>query len=271
MSSFTKTFHHRYPRLLGSFYETLFFIPCFRTIEVPISISGSKSMKTQYITLLLLIVLFGSMSSVSPVFAQSMQNESHNLFLDPIDDIAENEVIAKPSPTKEINQPTPKKTRRVFQEPDPTNISIYINTHLLSFGILSPTSPTIREVDVGLTGSTPSQILYLKKDSPFSMNTEAVIPDTSCDQGGCSEFIASDWNNTLTFGYGYSCTDEFCDSDFYHSSYRPFSNNLVSLYQAQIGIGNKRMLTIPVKINVPGTQENGAYSTSITVLSVQSL
>lgn len=226
-------------------------------------------MKNAFLTILIVSVLFTFFAVTAN--AQMMQNENHLLELNPVEpEVPEKKFVSTPIPTTSAS-PSPQVKLKRLEKPSPKNISIDINTDLLSFGILSPTSPSERELKISLSGSSQTQIIYVAKTGDLLNNSNDIIPNISCDQGGCSDQIASEWINTLTFGYGYTCLSEGCDADFTQTAYRPFSNNLVSIYEATISTGEKGLVTVPIKMNVPGTQKHGFYEASITILSIPSL
>lgn len=238
----------------------LFFVAAFRTIKM------SPFMNVIIVAFILFIVI--NFLNV-PLVAAQMQNERYNLMLDSY----EPEEIQTPSisPTSPERPTAPLLKKEILKEPPATNISIDIDSDLIDFGVLSPTSPTTREMVLSLFGTTPYQALYVQMTGSLSNDKNESITQTLCDQGGCSEYKASEWINTLTFGVGYSCNEPICDQDFKGSRYRPFSPQLVSIYQGKIGTGNKRMITLPIKINTPGTQTPGSYRGSVTILTVPSL
>lgn len=217
--------------------------------------------------LLFIAILFLVSASVS--FAQSMQNEDHLLELNPLDDTSQTispiQTTASPIP-----QPNNSKRLRPLIAPKQKTVSININSDLLSFGIISPTSPSDRNLKISLSGTALIQQLYVARENQLSNGSKGIINDTSCDTGTCSQFIASDWINTLTFGYGYSCKAVSCEDDFAENRFRPFAPVLTSVYEVP-GTEAAHELDFPVRINIPGTQEKGTYETPITILSVSGL
>lgn len=208
--------------------------------------------------------------STGHVSSQSMIDEGYNLELQPADDYEKIEVT--PLPTSNVSKKiTSPKTQQMLRKPPDKTISIDINSDLISFGVLSPTSPSEREIDIAISGSSPSQIIYIKKNNQLQNESDNIINDTSCDQGTCSRFIAANWINTLTFGIGYSCKHTQCEADFTQTAYRPFALELTSLFEVKKKDSQISSLTLPIRINIPGTQEKGVYQSTLTILAVPGL
>lgn len=164
--------------------------------------------------------------------------------------------------------------------------SISLSSNLVDYGIISPTDPIIRTVDLGINSLNVygfsvmvSENDALATTSPSESDTVAtkkvIIPDTTCDSGICGTENAAQWTNTLTYGLGYRCDNISgvdCDNSFIKpNSYKHFPNiaNNDDPQSIMSGIGaNNKGVRISYKVNISGTQPQGIYSNIITYIAV---
>jgi len=145
----------------------------------------------------------------------------------------------------------------------------------ISFGILSATNPIIRTTNITISSPIGYQV-FGSANHPLQNTTNAVIPDTTCDNGQCSETIPAVWTNTLTYGFGYRCDDvdgRNCDVDFKEeASFKQFANLKTREYTQPIMHSGKATKSseskITYKLNISGTQAPGSYSNTVTYLAV---
>lgn len=157
--------------------------------------------------------------------------------------------------------------------------SILLSSNLVNFGILSPTNPIIRTVDLSIDSlKTYGYSVLVFENEPLTTippASKTFIPDTTCDNGVCGIENASEWINTLTYGFGYRCdnvTGIDCDSSFAKTNFYKHFPNLAGnddLQSIMAGIGsNNKASRISYKVNVSGTQAQGIYSNIITYIAV---
>lgn len=159
--------------------------------------------------------------------------------------------------------------------------SILLSSNLVDFGVLSPTNPIIRTVDLGINSLTVyGYSVLVFENEPLSTippSDKLIIPDTTCDFGACSTENAAQWTNTLTYGFGYRCnniTGADCDSSFakpnFYKHFPDITNN-DDPQSLMTGIGsNNKLIRISYKVNIPGTQTQGTYNNVITYIAVPS-
>ena len=146
----------------------------------------------------------------------------------------------------------------------------------INFGPLSPTDFITRASGITVSGD-PSywySILAYENHELESAQRQ-MIPNTTCDDGTCTDTKASPWTDTLTFGFGYQCENlegADCEKSFRDSDmYKKFSVGAISQNGRTIMTGNtasEKKAKIYYKINVPGTQPQGEYQNMITYLAV---
>ena len=166
--------------------------------------------------------------------------------------------------------------------------SISISNNLIDFGTLSPTNPVTRNATITVANlSAPSFIVSASQNHQLlSPKNGAIIPDTTCDKGICSQTAPATWSNVLTYGFGYRCDNlsillrgrkgRSClknDLSFYSNQnfYRQFSDASKSEKAVAIMSGDKgrnQKATITYKVNIPSSQAPGIYTNSITYLAV---
>jgi hypothetical protein len=161
---------------------------------------------------------------------------------------------------------------------------------LIYFGPLSPTNPIARTSKLSISSASAngySVIAFEDRELSAAAKSDlaavasdatsgAIIPDTSCDNGLCSETISAPWTNPLTYGFGYRCDNiagSDCLADFSDSTlYKQFANNSKNEMPETILSGtNERqenISQITYKVNISGAQPKGSYQNVITYIAV---
>lgn len=152
--------------------------------------------------------------------------------------------------------------------------SFTISNGVIDFGKLTATNPVIRTSDVGITSNRPYTVFAIQSN-PLRLNERTMIPDTTCDNGSCSETTAAPWENTLTYGFGYRCDGkDTCQKDFKQKTYyRQFSDNTkreIPQVILQDAKGRNEQSKITYKINISGTQQEGSYNNIVTYIATPS-
>lgn len=157
--------------------------------------------------------------------------------------------------------------------------SVSLSSTTIDFGILSPTNPIVRTVDLSVYSlSIPGYSIIASEDHPLQMNPDtsgANIPNTTCDNGECTHEKAGVWINTLTYGLGYRCDNIIgsdCDSSFSNANfYKHFADTSASELPQSVmsGIGSKNKgVRLSCRVNVSGNQAEGIYANTITYIAV---
>ena len=151
------------------------------------------------------------------------------------------------------------------------------NTNI-DFGLLTPTNPVTRTTTIRVTSTNPAgySVTAAEDHELMDAGTGATIPDTTCDDGRCTDTLASAWTGTLTYGFGYRCETRIgtCvenDSSFIPKDYfKSFSNSSKDESAVTImsgGSGNGLEATILYKVNISSSQVAGTYSNAVTFLA----
>jgi len=165
-------------------------------------------------------------------------------------------------------------TNYTVRSNDFTPFSLSISNGVIDFGKLSATNPVIRTSDIAITSNRPYTVFAIQSN-PLRLNERITIPDTTCDNGSCSETTAAPWTNTLTYGFGYRCDGNTnCQPDFKDNTYyRQFPDNTkkeIPQVILQGAEGKNADAKITYKINISGTQQEGAYDNIITYIATPS-
>jgi hypothetical protein len=147
----------------------------------------------------------------------------------------------------------------------------------INFGTLTATNPVTR-----------TNTLTISNGSAFGYNVTAyenhqllspangnVIPDTTCDNGLCTQNTSALWTNTLTYGFGYRCDDvvstdcstDFTTSDYYKQFADQSANETPGVVMVGTNVGRNKEAQITYKVNISGTQPAGQYSNVIVYIA----
>lgn len=146
----------------------------------------------------------------------------------------------------------------------------------IDFGALSATNPVVRTSDIVFSTPFYGAQVVAYENHPLMDTQKAIIPDTTCDTGTCSQSIPANWENNLTYGFGFQCesTDsEACGKDFSASnSFKQFADLSAkeSLRTIALNQRDNRMTSakITYKVNISGTQPVGGYSNIVTYIAI---
>jgi hypothetical protein len=204
--------------------------------------------------------------------AQTMSNQDYIIRTNNFNSILDtNTVTSKSANIKTKTGPDSSRSHSSF--------SISISPKIVDFGIISPTNPVIRTVDLSVNSPTAYgySVLVFENESPLATSSARAIsiPDTTCDNGNCSAEIAAEWTNALTYGFGYrcdnitgmDCNQVFSKTNFYrHFSNLTFNDDPQSIMSG-IHTGNNK-IRISYKINTSVSQPKSVYGNIITYIAV---
>lgn len=163
----------------------------------------------------------------------------------------------------------------------PTNASIpftlSLSNTVVDYGTLSPTEPVTRTTTLTVShGAANGYRVLVSEEHELRSEENASIPDASCDNGSCTERIASYWRSILSYGFGYRCDNLFredCDPGFLQPDFfKQFPNTALSeppeTLMANSTWGRSKKATITFKVNVAKAQAEGSYRNTVTFLTV---
>lgn len=182
-----------------------------------------------------------------------------------------------PTPIRPTQGPATATNYAPADDDERPPFEIHISNSFIDYGIISATIPLYRSFNVEIKGGEKGFIVYGYQNNPlWFAGSKTYLPDTTCDNGYCTEVSSSLWENTLTYGYGYRCNGikgNICPIDFISSSYykqfadmskREFMQTVVS---QKAGPGSTSA-EVMLKINTSKQQAAGYYINRVTLLAI---
>lgn len=169
------------------------------------------------------------------------------------------------------------KIRFIGHESGTKGFRFTISSTIIEYDQFSPTNPIIRENTLALQNlSNPTYMIFGSEDTQLKDESGTFIPDTTCDNGACTEHVGALWDNTLSFGFGYRCENTMktnCMSDFLNENqYKQFANESAKENPAIImkGMRDTKPIGIDIfyKVNTAASQAKGIYTNTITYIAV---
>lgn len=272
---------------------------CLKKQNLFVMKSKNSKLKTQNLKLkfkifYFLLVFFPF--AVPSALAQEMTNDFYKIQMGNFNSIAgisEGDAykinITSGETAPNLNTGTNYQVKAGFQYiPRKKGFSFSISSALIDFGTLTPTNPITRTAVLNVSNlSAPGYIVTASQNHQLlSPVSGAIIPDTTCDKGYCSETLSANWENTLTYGFGYRCDAESIlvrgkkskgcldnDLTFYLNKnfYRQFADlskaeKATTIINGNTGLNQKATLTY--KVNISTSQLAGVYTNSVTYIAI---
>jgi len=147
----------------------------------------------------------------------------------------------------------------------------------IDFGTLTPTNPVTRTNTLTISNGSANgyQVTAFENHQLLNPANGMTIPDTTCDNGLCTETTSAQWTNTLTYGFGYRCdnvTGSDCATGFTNSNYyKQFADSSLNEAPQSVmsgtNVGRSKQVQITYKVNISGTQPAGTYTNTITYVA----
>jgi hypothetical protein len=158
------------------------------------------------------------------------------------------------------------------------SLSFSISNGLIDYGIISPTNPSLRTSNLSVySKSLKNFMVFAYQDHPLATNTNTQqIPDSTCDNGSCSQITSALWSNTLTYGFGFRCdnmTEKNCPDnmkeDNYYKQFSDASKNEPpqTIMTSKPDQNKNNQIQITYKINTSKNQPPDYYSNAITYIA----
>lgn len=175
-----------------------------------------------------------------------------------------------------------KKKQPANNTPNPlqpsTPFSFSVSTDIIDYGPLSPTNQIYRTSNLLISNANKKGFMVIAYENHplITTGSNSFIPDSTCDNGSCSEVTSAIWANTLTYGFGYRCDNvsgNDCPIGFNQIDYyKQFSDNSKN-EKGQIIMSNNQPVSnhetqITYKVNISKTQDSGSYNNEITYLAI---
>lgn len=116
--------------------------------------------------------------------------------------------------------------------------------------------------------------VYAFEEHPLRhSNGTHFIPDTTCDNGLCTQTLAQVWENGLIPGFGFNISGQDIVSGFTDTTYfRQFADRSNSEAMQAVmysnNVGQNRQATVTYKVGITANQAAGNYQTDIVYVAV---
>jgi hypothetical protein len=153
--------------------------------------------------------------------------------------------------------------------------SFTISNTFVDFGTLSANNPVTRTTILTVSnGSAFGYNVYASESSQLiSPPNGAIIPDTTCDTGLCTETTSAAWTSALTYGFGYRCdnvtgTDcAFTTANHYKQFADVSKGETSQAVMTGVNVGRNKQVQITYKVNVSNLQPAGQYRNIINYIA----
>ena len=208
-----------------------------------------------------------------PVFADTSTNDNLNIQIDNLNINSDIPTVTQPVKKPSADQSLISKAN-LLSEASPFSFSI--SNSLIDFGIITPTNSIYRTTNLELSNLKKGYIVTAFEDHPLTISgSDTILPDTTCDNGSCSDITSALWQDTLTYGFGYRCDNvsgNNCPVDFnldnYYRQFSDASNNKTpQIIMSSESPQSNAETQITYKINTSKSQTNGSYVNTITYLA----
>lgn len=152
-----------------------------------------------------------------------------------------------------------------------------VTEQLVDFGTLTPGTAITRTHSLLVSNGSANGYTVTATESSQLMDPSAgqVIPDTSCDNGTCTQSTSAAWTSALTYGFGYRCDNEIgsdCASGFSDSTYyKQFADGSIGEAGQSVmnssNVGTNRKVRITYKVNISTSQPAGFYRNIVTYVA----
>lgn len=147
----------------------------------------------------------------------------------------------------------------------------------IDFGTLSPTNPVTRTSNLIVSNGSANgyAVTAYENHELLVPATGQLIPDTTCDNGLCTQTASQLWTSTLTYGFGYRCDNVastdcatgFTTANFYKQFSDNSKNEVPQTIMTGTNVGRNKEVQVTYKVNISGTQAAGVYSNVITYIA----
>lgn len=148
-----------------------------------------------------------------------------------------------------------------------------ISPTTIDFGTLTSNTPVTDSITLTVSaGGAGGYQVTAQESRPLTSPAGNTIPDTTCDDGNCTETTASTWIQNTTYGFGYTLFGNDVPTPFPTTSpagnqYKQFSNRLFNETPEPVmsssQVGKNRSATVTLKVNISGIQAAGTYQNQI--------
>jgi len=242
--------------------------------------------KTNYLLKLVFGTVLAIFLSVLPASKATALNMSNGLYIIMMGNL--NTAAGKPTgPNYKVNLTVGQNAPGLYSGPNYKvragfqyissiiNFAFSISQTNINFGTLTPTTFINRTNNLTVTNGSAHgySVTAIENHQLFNPASGAKIPDTTCDNGTCTQNTSSTWSNTLTYGFGYRCdniTGTDCASGFSANQYKQFADAFLSETPVSVMAGSNvgtKKVQITYTVNISNSQSAGLYTNIITYVA----
>lgn len=145
----------------------------------------------------------------------------------------------------------------------------------IDFGEITPGTfkTATHQVDVSVIGAGGYSVTVFENHPLRLQSGTSTIPDTTCDNGLCTEETAESWTNPANVGFGFNASGDDVVADFVSANYfRQFADlasaELPQTIMAANSVQSNRTATITYKVTPSGDQPAGLYETQVVFSAI---
>jgi len=152
--------------------------------------------------------------------------------------------------------------------------SLSLNFGTLNLDVLTNEQELTLIVDSGSAGGYQVKV---QEDNPLTSTAESTIPDTTCDAGDtCTHTDAGTWEETDTYGFGYTMSGDDVPSEFSGGKFKNFPDapgeDPVKIMGLTPGegheAGREKTAVMTARINISNIQAAGVYRNILTFFAI---
>jgi hypothetical protein len=237
-----------------------------------------KTIKTALVALAFLITF------VSSALAQTMSNDDYKIRMGNL-----NSVAGKSTGDQKLNITVGQTGPGLYSGPNykvragfqyissiiPFRFSV--SDVAVALGTLTPNNPIFRTAILTVSNQSAGgySVTLSQNHQLLVPASGAIIGDTTCDGGTCSETTAAAWTSSVVYGWGYRCDlvsgSNYCVSDFSSAdNYKQFAD-LSKNESAQTvmtgATGRSQQAQITYKVNISASQFAGFYTNVVSYIA----
>lgn len=166
-----------------------------------------------------------------------------------------------------------QKPYQIYYPFGQAQINQIITPITIEYGSLSPGEPILRNQQIAVSKNYKAPYkIYIAENHPLQSTASALIqiPNTTCDQGGCTSYTAAAWISLLTYGFGFRCVGTYCINQFIPDNFYMQLSPDQSLREVinipeQAGAVKNSLL---YKVNSSPTTKVNTYTNTISIIGL---
>ncbi|MBI2031751.1 MAG: hypothetical protein HYT08_04020 [Candidatus Levybacteria bacterium] len=232
-----------------------------------------------FIFSMLISIFFTGSKYIKVLNAQVMSGDKINLQSEPI---VPTETISMPKKEKPRLTDSPSdiyigknfKVKYGFEKQN-SNFSFSLSSDLIDFGILSPNNPVTRTNLLTIYSNSTGYIVLASENQELKSSENIPIPDTTCDNGSCTQTIPAVWKEATVYGFGYRC-DKLIGNDCIDFEADQLFKQLPDLSKEEAwekvlsghSEDKKKQAKITYKVNISNAQKITKYINTLTYIAL---